>query len=260
MNHRIDTSGTRRLRRRIGIGLLCLITLAIVVLGLRQAGVIGEDSPDPVRAAPSSGQPDDEPSATGTGSAGPRATATPGSTSSAGSSDSNGDGFLTPLDLEPLILRGSDLPPGWRTLDDAEAALDTLIGQCLREALDARRPEVSLSATFRFGSGGSALSSAVLGYPEPAKATAAFAAITAAAGRCASSSANPSVRGTSFTSRADQARAFELTFRKGSDAALGTLVVARVNTRLTTLVLIGIEQGDVKIGQDAVRTVIARLG
>lgn len=245
---------TGRRNRRIAAAAAGLALLAVLVTVL----VTGGDE-DPERAA--NGAPGNGTSTT----AGPAATdgATPGAAAGSGAPsgtpDPATDAIVTPTELEPFLLRGSDLPAGWRTLDTARAATDDLMGSCLRKATTPTVPHALRSISLRSGSNGPVLTSTVRDFTTPAQSARAMSAVRSAVLACARGSSKPALTTFAFASKADASVGVTFTITQDGSSARGEVVVARVGARSVTLALIGLDDTDLRIGQDSVRTVVARL-
>jgi len=195
--------------------------------------------------------------ADGTASGGPSGTATAGG-KGGGKVDPTDDAIVTPTELEPFLLRGSDLPPGWRTLDKARTATDALMGACLRKATTPTVPHALKTISFRSGSNGPVLTSTIRDFTTPALSVRGMTEVRTAVLKCANGTSKPALKTFAFTSNA-AAVGVTFTVTQDGTSARGEVIVARVGARSVTLALVGLTEKDLEIGRDAVRTSIARM-
>lgn len=246
-----------RRRNRIVGGIAGLVLVATVV-----ALVVGGGDEDATRGAADGSGP--SPAASTDGATAVPTTGSPSVTGAptapgGGAIDPKSDAILTPTELERFQLRGSDLPPGWRTLDTVRAATDTLIGPCLRKATTPTVPHVLTTTSFRSGSSGPVLTSSVRDHTSPAASARAMTAVRDAVLACARGTSKPTLQTFALSSRADASVAVTFTLTQDGSSARGEVIVARVGARSVTLALIGLDAKDLEIGRDAVRTVVARF-
>lgn len=247
---------TTRRRTRLIAGAGTAIALVAVFLVLVLGDSDDKSGPSGRNSEPSTSAPDSS------GSAGDGATSGSGSDSGSGASGSTGgadDAILTPADLDGFVLRGSDLPPGWRTLDSAGSAAQELVGACLRTATTPTVPHVVSTVSFRSGSNGPILSSSVRDFTTEAQAERAMAAVRTSIRGCLRGPSKPPLRPLAVSSTADASAAVSFTLLQDGASARGELMVARVGARSVTMVLVGLVEEDLDVGQDALQTVVDRL-
>lgn len=189
---------------------------------------------------------------------GPSATGTP-APDDGSTVDPADDAIITPTELEPFLLRGSDLPPGWRTLESASTATSTLMGSCLRKATTPSVPHVAKATSFRSGSNGPVLTASVRDFTTPSQSARAMTAVRAAVLACVNANGSPALKTFTLTSKADASVAVTFVVSQDGSSARGEVLVARVGARSATVALVGLTEKDLAIGQDALRTMIARL-
>ena len=246
--------------RSIVAGAVAFVVLIGIVLVIR---------PETVDVLPFVDAKKDEPSPAASNEADSVAPGTKGAKDSKGSggvavrghvpTDPGSDGVLSSTDLEPYVLRGSDLGFGWITLDQVASATQTLAGTCLRKAISPGATHIRLTTAFREGTQGPVISATVRDFTLVPTAKRAFANETQAVKRCVSSGAGPSLELSSADTGADATVATRFTVRKGAAEARGVLVAARVDQRTVTVIAIGTTQDDLDNAVDAARAVVRRL-
>lgn len=246
-------------RRRIIAG----AAAGVLVLAAVLAFTLGGSDDDPDNAANSDGSSTTSPGGstdgtTGTdGAGGPNATGTNGANGD--EVDPADDAIITPTELEPFLLRGSDLPPGWRTLAAASQATDELMGTCMQKAIVPSVPHVLTSTSFRSGSNGPVLTATVRDYTTPQQSARAMTAISKAVLNCVNTTGKPTLTPLTVPSKADASTGVTFTVTQEGSSARGEVLIARVGARSATLALIGLTEKDLELGRDALRTMIARL-
>lgn len=241
-------------RTRLAIAAALLAAVAVVGWLFSRGGDDDATSGAAATSTASSANPDASATTYATGSSAPGTGTTPGAI------EGSDDAIVTPTELESYALRGSDLPPGWRTLDAATAATNKLIGECLRTATTPTVPHVLHTGSFRSGSEGPVLTSSVRDFTTVAQSKRALADVRTQVARCVNGSGKPSLSTINLPNRADASVAVGFTITQSGSSARGELIVARVGQRSTTVVLIGLTEKDLRVGRDAVDTVIARMG
>lgn len=250
--HRDTPHGRNRIIAAAAAGVLLLGVLAAVLLG-------GSDD-DPSSAANRDGSSSTtDPDGTGgTSTASPSGTGTKGA--KGGSKvDPSDDAILTPTELEPFLLRGSDLPGGWRTLDRAIEATSKLMGPCMQKAITPTVPHVVKTTSFRSGSNGPVLTASIRDFTTPAQSVRGMTEVRSAVLACARAGGKPTLRTIAVSSKADSSIAVTFVVTQAGSSARGEVIVAKVGARSTTVALIGLTPADLELGKDALRTMIARL-
>lgn len=168
---------------------------------------------------------------------------------------------VTSVDLEPFLLRGSDLPVGWVTLP--ASAVGAGDDSCLSTrglTPDGGRAEARI--TLRRGESGPFLTNVVVDHFDPDVATAALAAIRSAIEDCAGQATNDGLvvsAPQSLDTSADEALFATISTAQSPDQVGGRLTYARVGRYTTYLLVIGFEGGDSPEANLALTNVIERL-
>jgi hypothetical protein len=200
------------------------------------------------------------------GSSGPAASgddASAGGPGSGTSEDGGGQGsdgdsvdVITASDLTALALRGSDLPPGWRTLDSAGDAATGILGTCLSAA---RQPAAAtVVESFRRGSTGPMLSSILSDHGTERQAKGDFDTIRSESAKCSGGDGR-SIEKADANVDADDSFALAITLKDGGASVDGELIVIRVGRYTASTVAVGLTSHDLDIGPRALAIVGDRL-
>jgi hypothetical protein len=237
------------------------VVLLVAVLLVVPGAARPTDSPASALDGPAArGSRTPSPPATGAGS-GPVAGAGADGVSATGEPPPAGastDGARsTAADLERFLLRGSDLPPGWRTLPESIGLIDAALGDCLDEMSDPDQAPMKLDIVLQRGSDGPVVAAAVADYPDARAARLAFRSLHAAVTRC--DLREGPVGTAAGVPGAEESLVAEVVLRRAGRVP-GRLLAVRVGQRRATVLVLGTSRSDLGIASDALATMARRLG
>lgn len=179
----------------------------------------------------------------------PGATGTPSGTTDAGSPSNDGGDGAAPVEvpepvtsLESVVLRGSDLPVGWRVHAEAGTVVPRLLGGCLEPAISPTEAHSRITVVLQRGSSGPVISNTVVGLADAADSANAFRRAVRAAERCSKAGRTPT--GATLTRLLRPggdpgATALGITLRSGSGTTSGEYLLTRSGRRIIVLVSLG---------------------